>query len=52
MSVVTSVVMSAEFAGKDTAQCHSSHDKLKPITGIATKQDVSTRSSEVAGYFV
>ena len=32
--------------------CHSSHDKLKPITGIATKQGVSTRSSEVAGYFV
>ena len=29
MSVVTSEVMSAEFAGKDTAQCQSGHDKLQ-----------------------
>ena len=55
MSVVTSEVMSVEFAGKDTAQCQSGHDKF---TGIATKLGVATRSSEVAcaartcGYFV
>ena len=29
MSVVTSEVISAEFAGKDTAQCQSGHDKLQ-----------------------